>query len=142
MSVAVKTKNNKVKLPSAWMNLLDELYPLYPIHSEKDYKRAIMAADKLIGKKLNSTQLKYLDSLSILIETYEKEHYPINTSSLKPVDILKYLCEENHLCASDLGRILGDRSLGSRILAGRRQLSKTHIAKLSEYFSVEPGLFF
>ncbi len=142
MSVAVKIKNNKGKLPSSWMDLLSEFYPLYPVRSEKDYKRAIAAADKLIGRKLNITQLKYLDSLSILIETYEEERYPIDTASLKPVDILKYLCEENHLSASDLGRILGDRSLGSKILNGQRQLSKAHIVKLSKHFSVEPGLFF
>jgi antitoxin component HigA of HigAB toxin-antitoxin module len=45
------------------------------------------------------------------------------------------------MTASDLGRLLGNRTLGAAILAGRRALSKTHIKKPAEHFGVEPGLF-
>jgi hypothetical protein len=37
---------------------------------------------------------------------------------------------------SDLGRLLGDRVLGSKILRGERTLSKDHIRKLRERFKV------
>jgi len=40
-----------------------------------------------------------------------------------------------------LGRLLGNRSLGSLILNGRRQLSKAHIEKLSEHFGLSPAVF-
>lgn len=43
--------------------------------------------------------------------------------------------------ASDLGKLLGDRSLGSRILNGQRGLSKNHIRILAGHFSVSPALF-
>jgi HTH-type transcriptional regulator/antitoxin HigA len=58
-----------------------------------------------------------------------------------PIERLRYLMEENGMSASDLGRLLGDRSLGSRILNGERELSKSHIKKLAEHFHLEPGFF-
>jgi len=141
MSVVTKTKRNNTQVPETWIELLETFYPLYPIHTKADYNKALAAADKLIGLKLSAIQQKYLESLCVLIEAYEDEHFPIDTE-ISPLEAIKFLCRENDLSASDLGRILGDRSLGSKILNGKRQLSKTHIARLSGYFSVEPGLFF
>jgi antitoxin component HigA of HigAB toxin-antitoxin module len=43
--------------------------------------------------------------------------------------------------ASDLGRLLGQRELGPKILNGARSLSKRHIRKLSEYFGVTADTF-
>ena len=40
---------------------------------------------------------------------------------------------------SDLGRLLGDRSLGHRILAGERELSKAHIRTLAAHFRLNPA---
>jgi antitoxin component HigA of HigAB toxin-antitoxin module len=57
------------------------------------------------------------------------------------LDLLKFLLEENSMNASDLGRLLGNRQLGSAVLRGNRQLSKTHIRKLCERFRVSADLF-
>ncbi len=43
--------------------------------------------------------------------------------------------------ASDLGRLLGNRSLGSLLLTGRRELSKAHVRLLAEHFKVDAGYF-
>ena len=126
-------------LPTEWMRLLAELYPLRPIRTKADYKSAMAAADQLIGRKLTSTQLQYLESLTLVIDDYENEQYPID-AKWTPAEAVKYLIEENGMNASDLGRLLGDRSLGSRILGGQRQLSKTHIKILANRFSVSPAL--
>lgn len=127
-------------LPAKWMRLLVELYPLRPIRNKADYKRAMAAADQLMGRKLTGTQLEYLASLARVIEDYENEHYPI-AENWTPAEAVKYLIEENGMNASDLGRLLGDRSLGSRILRGQRQLSKSHIKILANRFSVSPAMF-
>ncbi len=127
-------------LPTEWMRLLVDLYPLRPVRSKADYKRAMAAADQLIGRKLTGTQLQYLESLTLVIADYENEHYPID-EKWTPAEAVKYLIEENGMNASDLGRLLGDRSLGSRILGGQRQLSKSHIKILANRFSVSPAIF-
>ena len=40
---------------------------------------------------------------------------------------------------SHLGRLLGDRSLGRRILTGQRDLSKLHIRRFAGHFNLNPG---
>ena len=79
--------------------------------------------------------------LTTFVEVYEAERFPIDDSRITPLDALKALLGEHGMTASDLGRLLGNRTLGAAILSGRRSLSKAHIKKLAEYFKVEPGLF-
>ena len=43
--------------------------------------------------------------------------------------------------ASNLSRVLGNRSLGSAILRGERKISKSAALKLAEHFRVSPALF-
>ena len=107
-----------------------------PERFHDEYKKALHAADQLVGRKLNAMQLKYLESLTLLIEDYEREHCAID-EKWTPVEAVRFLVEENGMNASDLGRLLGSRSLGSRVLRGERQLSKSHIKILAERFSVK-----
>ena len=55
--------------------------------------------------------------------------------------MLKYLMDQSGMRPTDLGRVLGNRGLASLILHGHRQLSKTHIRKLTEHFKVSPAVF-
>jgi len=127
-------------IPSNWKDLVKKLYLLRPIRTKGDYNRAIKIVGALTAKtNLNQDQKDYLESLATLIEAYENKHFPIDAQN--PIEILKFLLESNGLNGSDLGRILGQRQLGSKILKGERHLSRTHIKRLAEYFSVEPGLF-
>jgi len=130
----------RASIPTNWKSLVTKLY-LHPIHTRGDYNRAVQMARKLAARTdLNKDQIAYLEILSLLIEDYESKHFEIDTTQ-DPIETLKFLLEANGLNSSDLGRILGQRQLGSKILKGKRQLSKEHIKKLAEYFSVEPGLF-
>ena len=136
---SMKTKKNQI--PTNWKKLVTELYLLRPISTKGDYNRAIHIVDMLAGRTdLNRDQADYLESLSTLIEAYENEHNNFDTDQ-DPIEILKFLLDENGLNGSDLGRLLGNRELGSKILNGVRKLSKRHIKILADRFSVEPGLF-
>lgn len=75
-----------------------------------------------------------------LIEQSEEQHYPIRTLS-NPLDRLRYLVEQTGVSASDFGRLLGNRALGSKLLTGEREMSKAHIRALAAHFKVNPGLF-
>ena len=55
--------------------------------------------------------------------------------------MLKFLMEQNHLTGSDLPEI-GDKSVVSRTLNGKRTLSSTDIQALSQRFHVDPSVFF
>ena len=58
---------------------------------------------------------------------------------MTPVELIRSLMEEHGMSESDLGRLLGDRSLGHRILSGERELSKVHIRVLANHFSLNPA---
>ena len=134
------TKNNFRHLPKTYVALVAMLPPR-PIHDDVDLANATEIIDRLAGFDLNADQEDYLEALSTFVEAYEAERFPIADSRISPLDALKTLLTEHGMTASDLGRLLGNRTLGAAILAGRRALSKAHIKKLAEHFKVEPGLF-
>ena len=133
-------KNNFRRLPKTYGALVAVLPPR-PIHDDVDLANATEMLDRLAGFDLNADQEDYLEALSTFVEAYESERFPIDDSRITPLDALKALLGEHGMTASDLGRLLGNRTLGAAILASRRDLSKAHIKRLAEHFKVEPGLF-
>jgi HTH-type transcriptional regulator/antitoxin HigA len=123
---------------------MDEIRPVWPLRTEDDYLRAVKVVDMLAVKgedNLTEAERDQLDIFSDLIELYEDLHHPMNLPKLPPMEFLKKLLELSSMNESDLGRLLGERSLGHKILKGERQLSKAHIRKLSDYFKVDAGAF-
>ena len=129
------------KLPKSFEGLVRMHMPR-AIHDDVEYENTQEVIDRLTSlPQLTEGQEEYLDTLSILFATYEDEHFSINNSKMDSVEVLEFLLEEHEMSSSDLGRILGDRSLGSRILCRKRSLSKTHIRKLCDHFHVSSDLF-
>jgi len=117
------------------------IHPLRPIHDEVGLENATEVLDRLVGHVLDRDQLDYVDALTTLVGAYEDEHYRKDLSHVTPLDALRYLIEQNDMTASELGLLLGNRSLGSKLLRGERGLSKAHITTLSRHFKVSPALF-
>jgi HTH-type transcriptional regulator / antitoxin HigA len=60
---------------------------------------------------LSQKEEEYVELLSLLIEAYEHEHYPIRAGS--PAEVIKTLMEANNLKQKDLARIFGTESMMS-----------------------------
>jgi antitoxin component HigA of HigAB toxin-antitoxin module len=118
-----------------------QLNPPAAIHDDVAYDNA-MEVVNLLTSLPNPTegQLKYLDTLTILVERYEDETEGAKPRGADTLSVLRFLLEDRNMNASDLGRILGDRSLGPKILNGDRALSKAHIRILAEHFNVCPAV--
>ena len=138
MSIAA-IKNFR-RLPKTYGALVAVLPPR-PIHEDVDLANATEMIDRMAGFDLNADQEDYLEALATFVEAYEAERFPLDDGRITPLAALKMLLTEHHMTASDLGRLLGNRTLGAAILAGRRNLSKAHIKKLAAHFHLEPGLF-
>ena len=117
-------------------------FPPRPIRSESELDRAIEVIDSLVARDdLDSGQEDYLDVLGDLVHKYEAEHYPIKAVSDR--DIVWFLLESNGMDQAELARLSGiAESTISEILAGKRKLSRQHIAALSRVFRVSPAVFF
>jgi HTH-type transcriptional regulator/antitoxin HigA len=138
MSHTVVHKMNRV--PKSYAGLI-ALFPLRPLHDEVDYDNALEIAEALVGRTdLTEDQADYLDVLADIIQKYESRHHAINGGGT-PLEMLRHMLDERSMNASDLGRLLGNRALGSAILRGQRQLSKSHIRTLADYFKVSAALF-
>ena len=118
------------------------LHVLRPISDRASFENAQEIADALaVLDRRTPDQDDYLESLSLLMEHYENAHAPIGKGDLTPIEVLKYLMNAGGMSESDLGRLLGERSLGSAVLSGRRSLSKAHIRILADRFRVSTDLF-
>lgn len=71
---------------------------------------------------------------------YEDEHHAI-VEDLSPRDALRALMESNGLSQADIGRVIGSESAVSMFLKGTRDLSKSQIKKLVDWFKVNASTF-
>lgn len=110
-----------------------------PLHDDVDYRNALAVLDAMAGFKMNVDQEDYFEAIATFVEKYEAEHHAMNEAKMTPVELIRSLMDEHGMTESDLGRLLGDRSLGHRILSGERELSKTHVRVLAGYFSLNPA---
>jgi len=117
-------------------------FPLRPIRSDSELDRAIAVIDSLITRDdLDPGEDDYLDVLGDLVHKYEAEHDPI--APVSDADMVQFLLESNEMAQTELARESGiAESTISEILAGKRNLSRRHIAALSRIFRVSPAVFF
>jgi HTH-type transcriptional regulator/antitoxin HigA len=127
-------------IPKNYAGLVAML-PLRPMHDRVDVDNATEIIDAMAGHDLTADQEDYLDVLSTLVDEFESEHDPVVLSPRKGLVNLRQLMEERDMTASDLGRLLGNRALGSKLLRGERSLSLTHIRKLMKHFAVDSTAF-
>jgi HTH-type transcriptional regulator/antitoxin HigA len=104
----------------------------------EQYVSALLELDR--RSQLTAAEKNFAELLTLLIEAYEEKHHPIRSAS--PVEVLQELLSANNLRQKDLVPQLGSESIVSEILSGKRELNKSHIAKLSKRFNVSPEVFF
>jgi len=124
---------------------LVQAFPLRKIQSAAQRAQALRASGSLVGlhRKLTPGEGQYLDALVVLIRDYEQTHHDPTLRKTKGVDVLGHLMGERGMSQADLARVLGvGESAASMILAGKRELTKSHIAALSDHFGVGVSAFF
>ncbi len=113
-----------------------------PIHTETENQLAIRQLEQLAGKtKPSAAERQLMELLTVLIEAFEEEHYPLNRKA-SPVEVLQELMEVNSLKQKDLTDVFGTPSIVSEVLHRKRSLTTAHIKKLSQRFHISPEMFF
>ena len=111
------------------------------IHSDKELARYTEELFALTAKSNPAPEEEdAIELLTLLVEHYEAERYPVPEAD--PADVLRFLLEQNGLAQRDIVPELGSESTVSLVLAGKRQLTRDHIARLSKRFQVSPSVFF
>ena len=111
-----------------------------PIRTEADYDAAIAEIDRLWKAEPGTDDGDKLSILAILVEKYENERWPVDTSRLDPVDMLNYLVTDAGHTQAELAELLGSRSRASEVLSRKRALTVDMIHRISTAWKVPAEL--
>jgi len=116
------------------MQIKYKIMNIQPIKSEKDYENALERLEQIFDAKQGTKEGDELEILSILIEKYEDEYYPIDLPD--PIEAIKFRMEQLGMKQNDLTEVIGFKSRVSEILNKKRKLTLEMIRKLNEYLSI------
>ncbi|HEX4155853.1 MAG TPA: helix-turn-helix domain-containing protein [Acidobacteriaceae bacterium] len=110
------------------------------IRNDSELKEYTDALFRLTVKsRITRAEQDAIDLLSLLIERYESERFQLPSAS--PLDVLRFLMGQHGTTQRDLKPELGSESLVSLILAGRRNLTVSHMYALAKRFNVPASVF-
>ena len=104
------------------------------IKTETEYQEALERLEVIFDAKLGTNEGDELEVLSILIEQYEKVHYPIDLPD--PIEAIKFRMEQLGLQQKDLAEIIGFKSRVSEIMNYKRKLTLEMIRSLHKSLSI------
>ena len=84
----------------------------------------------IFGSVPGTEESDELEILGMLIEKYEKEHYPIELPD--PIEAIKFRMEQMGYTQNDLAEIIDSKSRASEILNRKRKLSLEMIRTLTQ----------
>ena len=125
----------------AYGELLAKVQPR-PIRDEREYDRLVAEVARLMERgqeNLSAEESSILEIMSILIEDYDRRHYPLSPPN--PHEMLAFLLEQRGLEPHDLWPVLASKGRVSEILSGKRAISKAQAKKLAAFFHVPIDLF-
>jgi len=109
-----------------------------PIKTESDYRSALERLTLIFDAAPNTTEGDEAEVLGILIDEYEKQHYPIDPPD--PIEAIRIRMEEMELKQVDLIPVIGGKSRVSEVLNRKRRLTLGMIRKLSAHLNLPPNL--
>lgn len=104
------------------------------IKTEGDYNQALKRLEKIFHAPVDSKEGDEAEILSILVEKYEDEHYPI--SAPDPIEAIKFRMEQMGMDNKDLAEIIGYKSRVSEIFSRKRKLTLKMIRNLHEKLKI------
>lgn len=99
-----------------------------PIRNKKEYKAALIEIEQLWTAPAKSAEADRLDVLALLVEHYEKTHFPI--ADPDPIELIEHVMESRGLSRKDLEPIIGPRGRVADILNRTRPLTLEMIRRL------------
>ncbi len=110
------------------------------IHNDEELEQYTEALFRLTALESPSeSELDAIDLLTMLIDRYEREHFPIPAAD--PASVVRFLIESQGLTQRDLIPQFGTESAVSMFLAGRRKLTVGQIQKLVVRFGLSANVF-
>ncbi len=104
------------------------------LKTEDDYNQALKRLDKIFHVPADSKEGDEAELLSILIEKYEDENYPIEAPD--PIEAIKFRMEQMGMTKKELAEIIGYKSRVSEIFSRKRKLTLKMIRNLHDKLKI------
>jgi HTH-type transcriptional regulator/antitoxin HigA len=111
---------------------------LRPIRNAEEHETALAEIYALWNAEPGTAEADQLDVLVLLVEDYEKQHFPIDPPD--PIDLILFVMEANGLKQKDMLPYFGTRARTSEILNRRRPLTLEMIRKLANGLKIPAEL--
>ena len=102
---------------------------LRPIRTKREHQAALKEIESLWDAPNRSLEADRLEVLTLLVEAYEREHYPIEAPD--PIDFLQHVMEARGLSRKDLEPCIGSHARVAEVLNRVRPLTLEMIRKLA-----------
>ena len=109
------------------------------LKTEQEYNDACKRIYKLINScdnaiESDSSEGEEIELLSLLVEKYEQEHYPIEAQA--PIEAIKFRMEQMNLKQADIAPLFGGKTRVSEVLHGKRPMTLKMITLLNRYLGI------
>jgi len=98
------------------------------LKTKAEHEAALKRIDALFDAKPNTPEGDEFELLSLLIDSYEEKHYPIELPH--PIEAIKFRMDQMGLRQKDLVDCFGDKSKVSDVLNLKRKLNLNYIRQL------------
>jgi len=105
-----------------------------PIKTEQDYQESLNRLEFIFDAKKGTPEGDELEILSILIDKYENEKFPIGFPD--PIEAIKFRMEQMGYNQNDLAKVVGLKSRASEILNKKRKLTLEMIRQLHDRLKI------
>jgi HTH-type transcriptional regulator/antitoxin HigA len=102
---------------------------LRPIRTKRGHQAALKDIEALWEAPSGSPEADRLEVLTLLVEAYEREHYPIEAPD--PIDFLQHVMEARGMARKDLEPYIGSRARVAEVLNRVRPLTLEMIRRLA-----------
>lgn len=111
---------------------------LRPIKTETDYQNALKRLELIFDAAIDTREGDEAEILSLLIENYENEHYPIEAPD--PIEAIKIRMAELNLRQKDLVGVIGGKSRVSEIMNRKKKLTVDMIRELERLLHISASV--
>ncbi len=108
------------------------------IKLDKDYRNGLERLELIFDAPIDTIEGDEAEILSMMIENYEKEHFPIEAPD--PIEAIKIRMEELNLRQKDLVGIIGGKSRVSEILNRKKKLTVDMIRELEQTLQISASV--
>ena len=104
------------------------------IKTEDDYNNSLKRLEEIFHAPIESSEGDEAELLTILIEKFEDEHYPIESPD--PIEAIKFRMEQMDMTKKELAEIIGYKSRVSEIFSRKRKLTLRMIRNLHDKMKI------